>query len=240
MSTWGGLREDLSVGEDVDFCWRLRASGEYLVYAPEGAVRHKHRSQLDAMLRRRADYGTSEATLHALHREKRKRFPLAPAPLATVFLCSATLVARRPGLIPICLAPLVWDGVRRSLNLRRRRVDTPVLRVWSSVSRQHLAMLYYAYFHLVRYYLVPLTAAGLFVPGIRLLNVIAVLYAAGVDYSTKQPRLDFGTYLGYYVAEHAAYQVGVLVGCIRSRTFRSYLPILERVGSSGGSGLGTD
>ena len=30
----GGLREDLHVGEDVDLCWRLRARGDVLVYAP--------------------------------------------------------------------------------------------------------------------------------------------------------------------------------------------------------------
>ncbi len=71
----GGLREDLSVGEDVDFCWRLRAGGACLVYVPGGLVRHKHRDRLSAMLRRRADYGTSEATLYSLHRDKRKRFP---------------------------------------------------------------------------------------------------------------------------------------------------------------------
>ena len=40
----GGLREDLRVGEDVDLCWRLRASGSYLVYLPRGRVRHKHRA----------------------------------------------------------------------------------------------------------------------------------------------------------------------------------------------------
>ena len=65
------------------------------------------------------------------------------------------------------------------------------------------------------------------------LAMLAVLYSAGVDYSAKRPRLDFPTYLGYYLAEHAAYQLGVLVGCTRSRTFRSYLPVLERVGSPG-------
>ncbi len=220
----GGLSEDLRVGEDVDFCWRLRASGSYLVYAPEGVVRHKHRSQLGAMLRRRADYGTSEATLHALHSDKRKRFPLAPAPLATTAMLSAALAAKRPGLLPACFASVLWDGARRSLRLRRSGIDLDTRRVWSSVSREHLAMLYFAYFHLVRYYLVPLTAAGLFVPGIRLLTAFAALYSAGVDYSTKRPRLDFPTYLGYYLAEHAAYQAGVFAGCVRSRTFRSYVP----------------
>ncbi len=223
----GGLREDLRVGEDVDLCWRLRASGSYLVYAPEGTVRHKHRDRLGAMLRRRADYGTSEATLHALHRDKRKRFPLAAAPLATVITVSAAVVAMEPRLLAACLAPPLWDGVRRSLHLRGSGVDVPARRLWSSVLRGHLSMLYFIYFHLVRYYLVALTAAGLFVPGIRLLTTIALLYSSAVDYSTKRPRMAYPTYLAYYLAEHTAYQVGVLAGCMRARAFRSYLPTIQ-------------
>jgi mycofactocin system glycosyltransferase len=224
----GGLREDLLVGEDVDFCWRLRAAGAFLVYAPEGTVRHKHRNGLGAMLRRRADYGTSEATLHALHRDKRKRFPPARAPLVTVAVVSAALVKMEPRLLPLGLAPPLWDGARRSLHLRRNGIDMPARRVWSSVLRAHLSMLSFTYFHLVRYYLVPLTAAGLFAPGVRLLTAFAVLYSSAVDYSTKRPRIDYPTYLAYYLAEHTAYQIGVFAGCVRARTFRSYLPAVQR------------
>lgn len=224
----GGLREDLLVGEDVDLCWRLRARGAYLVYAPEGTVRHKHRNRLGAMLRRRADYGTSEATLHALHPDKRKRFPPALAPLASVVILSAAVIGLEPRLLPVCLAPPLWDGARRALHLRRKGIDLPARRVWSAVLRSHLSMLYFTYFHLMRYYLVPLAAAGLLAPGVWLLTAFAVLYAAIVDYSTRRPRIGFPTYLGYYLAEHAAYQGGVIAGCVRSRTFRSYLPAIQR------------
>ncbi len=128
----GGLRADLRVGEDVDFCWRLRAAGHYLVYAPEGIVRHKHRDRLSTMLRRRAQYGTSEALLHGLHPDKRKRFPLSPAPLATVALASAALIKRDPRLLPLCLAPPLWEGRRRRARLRQARS--------ASVRRAHLEL----------------------------------------------------------------------------------------------------
>jgi mycofactocin system glycosyltransferase len=223
----GGLREDLRVGEDVDLCWRLRARGEYLVYAAEGVVRHKHRDRLGAMLRRRAEYGTSEAGLHALHRDKRKRFPLAVAPLATAAVVSTALLTRQPGLLPACLLPSLCDGGRRSLELRRGGIDIAASRLWTSVLRGHLSILYFVYFHLVRYYLGPLAAIGLFAPGVRLLTGVAVLYAAGVDYVTRKPRLSYPVYLGYYLAEHAAYQAGVIAGCVRARTFRSYLPAVQ-------------
>lgn len=220
----GGLREDLLVGEDVDLCWRLRAAGAYLVYAPEGVVRHKHRDSLGALLRRRAEYGTSEAPLHALHVDKRKRFPVAPAPLTTVGLLSAALLARKPQLLPACLVPALWEGGRRLDHLRQAGAGVSVRSVWTSVLRGHLSMLYFVYFHLVRYYLGPLAAAGLLAPGVRLLTAVAALYAAGVDYATRRPRLSYPVYLAFYLAEHAAYQTGVLVGSVKAGTFRSYVP----------------
>lgn len=223
-----GLREDLLVGEDVDFCWRLRAAGAYLVYAPEGIVRHKHRDSLGSMLRRRASYGISEAALHALHPDKRKRFPLAPAPLATVALLSTALVRLEPRLLPACLLPPLWEGGCRALHLRRKGARIATGRIWSSVLRGHVSMLYFAYFHLVRYYLGPLAAAGLVTRGAWVLAVVAALYSSALDYSTGKPRLPYLAFLGYFLADHAAYQAGVIVGCIKTGSLRSYLPALQR------------
>jgi mycofactocin glycosyltransferase len=229
----GGLREDLRVGEDVDFCWRLRASGAYLVYAPEGIVRHKHRDSLPAMLRRRAQYGTSEAVLHGLHPDKRKRFPLALEPLATVALTSAAIVRLDPRLLPLCLAPALWDGLQRRAHLRTSGVAIAETKLWTSVLRSHLSMLYFAYFHLTRYYLGPLAAAGAVSPGFWAMEAAAVLYSAGVDYSTRKPRMSFAAYLAYYLGEHIAYQTGVVRGCVRVRSFRSYIPVFERRAAPG-------
>ena len=107
-------------------------------------------------------------------------------------------------------------------HLQEHGVDIPTRRVAFSVLRAHLSMLYFVYFHLVRYYLAPLAAAGLLAPGAWLLMSVAVLYAAAVDYAVKKPRLSFPVYLGYYLAEHGAYQVGVALGCLRAGTWRSY------------------
>lgn len=224
----GGLREDLRMGEDVDFCWRLRAQSHYLVYAPEGIVRHKHRNTLIPMLRRRAGYGRSEAVLYALHPDKRKRFPWEPAPLATVALLSAAVIGRQPRLLAACLAPALWDAARRTQHLRESEVDLSAQRVLLSVARGHLSMLYFVYFHVVRYYLGPLAAAGVLSRGLRRFAALAAMYAGSVDYVTKRPRLGYLSYLGYYAAEHTAYQVGVIAGCLRAGTFRSYRLAIER------------
>ncbi len=223
-----GIREDLRVGEDVDLCWRLRARGDYLLYVPQGSVRHKHRNRLAAMARRRAEYGTSEAALHVLHPEKRKRFGLTPAPAATFVALAAALIGRQPWLMAACSASILWDGSRRLLHLRREEARVPVRWVWFAVLRGHLSTSYFLLFHLVRYYLLLMVAAGFGLPGLWFLAAFAVLYTSVVDYSVKHPRLWYPTFLFFYLVEHAAYQAGVLVGCIQSRSFRSYVPTFRR------------
>jgi mycofactocin system glycosyltransferase len=218
----GGLREDLRMGEDVDLCWRLREQGHYLVYTPEGVVRHKHRNELGSMLRRRAGYGSSEAVLYGLHPEKRKTFPWEPVPLATVALLSVGVLARRPWMLGSAMLPALGEVARRNRHLRENGIDVPAGQVVLSVARGHLSMLYFVYFHLVRYYLGPLAAAGVLSRGMRRLAVLAGLYSATVGYVTKRPRLDFLTYLGYYLAEHTAYQAGVIAGCARAGSLRPY------------------
>ncbi len=212
----GGLREELRLGEDVDFCWRLRDAGAVLVYAPQGVVSHKHLDRLPALLRRRADYGSSEAVLHALHPDKRGRLRLPPAPAATVALAAAGIVTRRPWLLAAALVPPLVDAARRGRRLRRTGVRVPAAQVGYSTLRGHLSALYFVSFRLVRYHLWALAALGAVFPGVRLLGAACVVYAAGVDYTTRRPRLGFATYLGLYAAEHAAYQTGVYAGRLRA------------------------
>ncbi len=224
----GGLREELRVGEDVDLCWRLRAAGGYLIYAAAGTVRHKHRARLSAMLRRRAEYGTSEAPLHSLHPDKRKRFPMAFAPLASVIALSAALILLQPWLLLATLGPPLWEGMRRSMRLRRAGVHVPTRRVWFAVARGHLSMLHFVLFHLVRYYLVVLAGIGLLVHGVWLFAAVALVYVSAIDYWIRRPRLSYPVFLGFFMAEHVAYQIGVAVGCGRAGSARSYLPAHAR------------
>jgi hypothetical protein len=91
------------------------------------------------------------------------------------------------------------------------------------VLRSQLSFLYFMAFHLVRYYLLALLAGGMIVHRLWLVGAVALMYAAYVDFSVRKPRLNFAAFLFYYTAEHAAYQVGVFAGCLRRRSFRSYL-----------------
>ena len=62
-----GFAEDMQVGEDVDFVWRLAASGWRVRYEPAATMGHQHRVRLRDWFSRRKDYGTSAAMLELRH-----------------------------------------------------------------------------------------------------------------------------------------------------------------------------
>ena len=217
----GGIREDMHVGEDVDFCWRMRGKGFGLLYVPTGSVRHKHRNKLGNMLKRRADYGTSEAMRYTLHPDKGKRSGCRRRPQLP------SSPSRRPRLRPplllfVPLGCLPAEACVKAARIRRLGLGVPFRRIFSSLLRSYFSFSYFVSFHLVRYYLAPLLVLGfLFHPAWRLSGFI-VAVSSSVDYATKRPRLAFPVFLFYYVLDHLSYRTGVLAGCLRAGSFGSY------------------
>ena len=221
-----GFRPDLLVGEDVDFCWSMRDRGHILLYVPRGRVKHRHRSSLWNMLRRRKDYGTSEALLYGLHRDRRKRFNVpVSAGLSTVFACTGVL-ALSPWILLVSLMPLLFDIAKKWLKLTQARLNLPLSKIAVSVIRGHFSMAYFFSFHLIRYYLILMILLGFLLPPLWLLSFCALLIASSVDYTTRGPKLSYPVYLSYYLLEHLAYQLGVAIGCLGERKFGSYRPVL--------------
>lgn len=70
-----GFREDLRVGEDADFCWRIGDAGGALGYVEDAVVTHRHRDSFPALFQWGFSYGEGTARLLALHR---RRFPPGP------------------------------------------------------------------------------------------------------------------------------------------------------------------
>jgi mycofactocin system glycosyltransferase len=62
-----GFPEHLPAGEDIDFIWRLAASGWRVRYEPRAEVGHQHRDRLGPWFGRRRQYGTSAAVLELTH-----------------------------------------------------------------------------------------------------------------------------------------------------------------------------
>jgi mycofactocin system glycosyltransferase len=220
----GGFKNGMQVGEDVDLCWRMRKRGYALLYVTAGRVAHKHRNSLFKMLRRRSEYGTSEAGLYLTHRDKKKTFLISV--YAGLSLLSLTLAILLMNPYPLGLILLLFglDLFRKSSTLKKFNMALPLKQVASSTLRSYLSFYYFALFHLVRYYLILIFGLGFLLHSVWLFAGIALLYTSIVDYYVKRPKIPYPAFLFFYVLEHLAYQSGVFWGCLKLRYFRAYIP----------------
>ena len=219
----GGFNKALFIGEDVDFCWRLRKSGYNLVYAPYGAIAHKHRNDLGPMLKRRFDYGTSEAFLYKKHPEKKKTFLVSLLAALSLLALVLAIVLLSPW--PLLGIPVFFgiDLVRRSNLLDKLDMTYPLRELGLSTFRNYLSFYYFSFFHLVRYYLILFIGFGFLWHPLWILGALMLVYASATDYLVKKPHLGFHLFFFFYLAEHLFYQAGVFRGCLKQRYFRSYL-----------------
>jgi mycofactocin system glycosyltransferase len=219
-----GFRENLHVGEDVDFCWRLQDQGSHLEYQPLGKVLHKHRNRLSAFCARRFDYGTSEPILQGLHSDRVKTLYL-PLPELLFWLAASLAAFGRTLLpLPVCLGILAWDWLRKLGRLRARRIPIGRLQVLAAVNREYLSFVHHVCSFFSRYYLIP---AALILPlslraGLVLLGMH--LIAGLVEYRVKKPRLSAVSFIFFFSLEQASYQAGVWWECFRQFNFNPVLP----------------
>lgn len=224
----GGLTEGMHVGEDVDFCWRLRDLGHSLLYVPAGgSVAHRHRNKLSQMLRRRFEYGTSEAALYLKHPEKKKQFSVPLFDGLSFLTLSCAVLSGTPALLLLIPFFFAAGYAQKAVFLKKIQVVISHKSLFLSAVRSTFSFYYYAGFHLIRYYLVPLIILGFVHPPLWLLLLIMLALVSLVDYRNKKPLLPFPVFLFYYVLEHGFYQAGVFAGCVKHRCFRCYLPQLR-------------
>jgi mycofactocin system glycosyltransferase len=219
----GGFNEALFLGEDVDFCWRLRKLGYNLIYAPYGVIAHKHRNDLWPMLKRRFDYGTSEAFLYRTHRDKKKTFLVSLLAALSLLALVLSIVLLSPW--PLIGIPVFFgiDLVRRSNMLDKLEMAYPLRELGLATFRNYLSFYYFAFFHLVRYYLIVFIGFGFLWHPLWILGALMLVYASVADYFVKKPHMKFHLFLFFYLLEHLFYQAGVFWGCLKQKYFRCYL-----------------
>ena len=147
---------------------------------------------------------------------------MRPLPtVAFVGLClSLILLDLFPLLVPA--ACFVFEAGAKIFKLRRTGTRIASWRVFYSVARVYLSFSYFLAFHWIRYYLLPLILLGFASHSLWLVGFFLLMFAAIVDYSVKRPKLAFPLFLFYYTLDHISYQIGVVLGCVRKRSFRSY------------------
>ena len=224
----GGFDKDLKVGEDVDLCWRTRKLGYHLLYVPRGEVKHKHRNDVLQMLKRRFDYGTSEALLYLRHKDKRKMLYL-PA-LYSIFYGSVCLgiIVRYPFFFIFGLGILGVDFWRKATKMRRTGLGLRSSKVFLSVLRTYFSFSFHTSSYLVRYYLIYLIPLSFIYSNLWAFLLFLLVFSAIVDFSIRRPAIHFSTFLFFYTLDQLAYQTGVFWGCLRNKNFMSYVPVVLR------------
>ncbi len=228
FSEAGGFREGMHVGEDVDLTWRLRDRGLRIAYLPRGWVYHEHRNRFGAFLRRRFEYGTSEASLQALHPRRSKKMAVPPGLAAALALAGAGAAGGGIGWVAAAAVVLALDALWARRRFAGHGLPVGVLGALKARARASASLLYYLGYHGLRYYAWPLLLLAAAMPrGGMVLGAVWVAVAA-VDHRVKRAALGFPAFLVYYLGEQLAYGAGVFWGCVRQGTFRSYRPALYR------------
>lgn len=222
----GGFKEEMTVGEDVDLCWRLIDRGGVIAYRPRAKVFHRHRNRVTAFSRRRFQYGTSEPLLQSGHLNRGKIFPVYSQPMLFWLIVMISGIFF-PLLSIGALALFLGDaGVYHHKSVR---MGLPFSRplVFRARFRHYLSALYHLAAFVSRYYLVFALPLFLFSPNwVTVCPIVLHLGAGMVDFIVKKPKLDPFSFMILFSLEQLSYQAGVWVGCIKHRFFRPVAPRL--------------
>jgi hypothetical protein len=225
----GGFDEGMVLGEDADLVWRASRAGCGVRYEPAAKIVHRHRTRLAALLRRRADYGSSEADLQLRHPEARRVMMVPVVGTASLVALAMLPAAWRSGLgltalVALALCVELRAKLRRlhetGLRLPRRKVAT-------AVTRQHGAGLYHLGANVARYYSLPLLGASLLWPPLLPPALLLLAIPPLVDHRRLRPETTRVSFALLYWLEMTAYQIGVWRGCLERRTLRPLIPILR-------------
>lgn len=121
----------------------------------------------------------------------------------------------------------LWGAYKRFVALRRQRVWLNPFVVWRATLRGHLAYVYHLCNHLTRYYTLVMLVMGMIFPPLFLLAFILCSIVIGVDYIRLRPRMTVGGFLLCALLDDCAYEVGVLLGCVRQGTWKPLLPVIK-------------
>lgn len=225
----GGFAADMRLGEDVDLTWRVLQSGARVHYAAAGAVIHDHRARLGALLRRRAEYGSSEADLQHRHPRNGRIMHLPRAGLLALAALAAFPLAwpAAAAMIAVLAGMVASEIVRKRRRLRRIGLAVPATRLAASIIREHAASLYHLGRDTTRYYGAPVAAIGALWPPLLPVAAVMMLAPPVCDHRRLKPPLPLAAFIGLYWLEMAAYQLGVWQGCLARRCYRPLLPVVR-------------
>ncbi|MHB8596886.1 MAG: mycofactocin biosynthesis glycosyltransferase MftF [Ktedonobacteraceae bacterium] len=118
--------------------------------------------------------------------------------------------------------------LKRHRQIRKQRIPISPFTTFRATLRSNMAYTYHLCRHLTRYYTLPLLAIGMLLLPLLLLVLILCGIVIGVDYARLRPEMDFGRYALWSVLDDCAYEVGVVRGCIKHRTWKPLAPVVKK------------
>ena len=223
-----GFAEDMQVGEDVDFVWRLGAVGWRVRYEPAATMGHQHRVRLREWFARRKDYGTSAAALELRH-------PGAVRPLyASTWTALAWLAVAlgHPGAGAVVTGTGTALLARRLCQVTGEDWSRPAgSAAWRLAARQAAGGTLGAARPLgsaiSRTWWPVALPAAIAVRRLRLPLAALVLAPPLLDWLDRRPPLDPARYAAARLLDDAGYSLGVWQGCAERRTLLPLLPLLR-------------
>jgi len=135
---------------------------------------------------------------------------------------------------PAALAPVLggllltlYGTYTRWRKVQQQNIPLNPLIIFQATLRGHLAYTYHLCRHLTRYYTLPLLATGLLLPPLLLLVLILCSIVISVDYMRLRPCMSLPEYVLCSLLDDSAYEIGVLLSCIKYRTWKPLLPFLH-------------
>ncbi len=220
----GGLKEELHVGEDVDFCWRLQDDNGILEYRPVGRIFHKHRNSPLPFCARRFEYGTSEPLLQKLHPDRIKKLFIPLHELFFWMLMLLSLVFKNSILFIVCAGIFVSDIVNRKTKLDKMKLPISFIAVLNAVTRSYLSFLYHCTSFVSRYYLIPGLLLWPLFPNLSGIVICMHLTASIAEYCIKKAHMNPISFIFFFSLEQISYQAGVLWGCFQHGNANPFFP----------------
>ncbi|MEN6440350.1 MAG: mycofactocin biosynthesis glycosyltransferase MftF [Syntrophobacter sp.] len=223
-----GFREDMVVGEDVDFCYRLQDSGHHVEYRPVGRIYHKHRNTIRHFGLRRFDYGTSEPLLRRTHPGRVKQLVFPPPDIMFWGLILLTLASGWLPLLGLCGLTGLVDASLRFYRIYKKSLPIGFPHILLATFRGYLVGFYHWSSFVSRYYLVAAPLFLLLAPPVGAGILGMHLLTSLGEYFIKKPSINFFVFLMYFTLEQIAYQSGVWRGCFKMLCFGPVIPQIVR------------
>ena len=211
----GGFDERLRYGEDVDLIWRLWDADWRVRYEPAVTVTHHDPERLARVLARRFRYGTAAAPLHRRHPGLLAPAVIPPWPA----LVAALIVGGRPRAAAVVAG---WHSTALGRRLRALGLPGSWGARWFGEATYHAALSCAQYLTMFALPLAPVLALRV---RRRWPAPLALLALPALDgFWRRAPRLDPVRWTALWIADDAAYGLGVYWGALRSATAGPLVP----------------